>query len=787
MTVPGPIPAWAQSVDAFSSAMNNSPAVSTAAQIQFPQTDQLGGLCDNLVNSTSMGSGLLQGGVIGGNTTGGTAGQVVSGGQFFADTLCSLLGGPGAGAPNTTTPQAITAGGQNVSNAINGNPMAAGTIAMAPGSPSGNVALDGVNGTIAFANELFAILNACGCAGSNSPTTATPSSVIANANNTAAAVNANPMASGVLALGQNPSSGNVALDAINGVLAFANELFAILSLCGCAPSNSPTTATPSSAVAAAQATSDAVASHKFAHDVLTGGTSGNFAVDAIGAGQNLTDQAHTAARGVLTTGHSIGDVITAGAAAININTANHIGHQSLTPPTAISLIDQNLLVTDDFSSPNSVVADPNGHWSWDGTDGDPSTNTLGCLKCVVDGTQDDYVSNEIPIVAGETIELAATCKWSGLVYTGASPLIIGVEKYRLMKDPSGNSVYADIGTYLPTGASIPTPGASSNGAWVGVAGIYIGEPGVDQIRIVCRVAPNATAGTVKFDNCDFLKTDLIPDGAVPGVGTTVDSIVTNLYGTAGSGFTHNDAALALANMATNVTSLSAKVTALSAEGHTGSIAGDSFNFTGPILSNANWGGFYHNPGFGDYEGNGNGVGWVTVTTLPANSDGVLGYFDWQGSNPTSTTDYQLIQLVLDGAMGANKNHLAYSTISLFGRIASGFGSYVQLSVSANGQWSIIYQATGGSPTQLATGTCTVPAAGSTISLYCGDKPTTRPRHFRAEIGATIIADIDDTGAVTPMGTSNRGYGWGGAAAYWKFFGNHYSAPPPVNQWLGMDQ
>lgn len=547
--------------------------------------------------------------------------------------------------------------------------------------------------------------------------------------------------------------------------------------------------TPQTVLAGVEAVSGAANSNPLVSDAIAKGqadegATGNQALDGLNGASGFASTGHKLLTGKLKTDTGINDLLDASGNAINQNTSFHFFHKSSSTAQSVTTTNQNLLVSQDFASSNTVDPDPNLHWSWNGTAGDPATDVLGCLQCVCDGTQDAYISSEIPVSPGETIEVAATVNWTGLTYTGSSPLILGVEKFRQMKTSDGLDTFADIG--WTDCATVTSPGSSSSGAWVGIAGTYTGEPGVDQIRLRFNPAHNATAGTVQWDNGEFLKLDLIPDDAVPGVGTTVDNIVTNLYGAAGSGFTHNQAALALANTAANLTSVSATVAALSAEGHTGSIAGDAFNFTGPILSNANWTGFYHNPGFGDYEGNGNGVAWSTATTVPANTDGVLGYFRWQGTDPTSTTDYQLVQVVLDGAMGVNTSRPAYSSIWLFGRMASDLSSWTQLAIGSDGSYGIWYQ-NGGSPVNMTSGTCPVPAAGSVISFYIGDKNTTRPRHYRIEVGSTVVADFDEVGTSSPLGSSNRGYGWGGAASYWKLVGVHYVTPPPINQWLGMDQ
>lgn len=519
------------------------------------------------------------------------------------------------------------------------------------------------------------------------------------------------------------------------------------------------------------------------------GISGNQVIDAVNGAQATANQAHQTVTGSSSGNVSNDDLLAAGSNALNQNTSNHVSSTSLTSAQSVSLLNQNLLVAEDFSSSSSVTADPKGNWSWDGSDGDPATNTLGCLKCTVNGSQDPYLSNEIPVAPGENIEVACTVRWDFLTYTGASPIILGVQKYRLMKDANGNSVYTDIGGYDV--ATVTSPGTDSAGAWVGIAGIYTVEPGVDQIRLRPEVAPNATGGEVKFDNCDFLKTDLIADEAVPGVGNTVDNIVTQLYGADGSGFTQNDAAIALANTASSLASVSSKIAALDSEGGTGAVAGDDFSWTGNILSNVNWGGSFSSTAHGGYRSNGTDCAWVTAGSFAA----VSCLFNWLGTDNVSTTDYQLIQTTLDSSIGFDSRFpTSGASLYLLGRISSDFNNAILFQLRGDGAWWV-YCRVSGTATVLDSGTTTAGAGtGTTVSLYCGDKPTSNPRHFRALVGTTTVCDFDEVGTTSQYGSSCREWGWGGQLSAWTggYVGATYVAgewfvPPKINQWLAQDQ
>jgi hypothetical protein len=278
-----PIPTWAASVSAFSSSASSSHMVPGGGQLQFPDTSQFGGLCGQLLGGNAFTGGLVDSG----DPTQGPAGALVGGTQGFTDQFCGLMGGTGV----DTTPQSVIGGATDVHSAIHANPMASGTIAMGqPDGPTGNTALDAINGGQTFANELFNIFSACGCGGANSPDNVTPQQVIDTTQQTADGVQNSPMAMGIIGMGQDPTgSGNIAVDALNGGQFFANTLFSIFRACGCGGTNSPDQATPQTVIDTTQQTADAVSANPMAMGIIgmgqADGGSGNVAVDALNGGQ----------------------------------------------------------------------------------------------------------------------------------------------------------------------------------------------------------------------------------------------------------------------------------------------------------------------------------------------------------------------------------------------------------------------------------------------------------------------------------------------------------------------
>lgn len=471
---------------------------------------------------------------------------------------------------------------------------------------------------------------------------------------------------------------------------------------------------------------------------------------------------------------------------------------TVTPATSVKVAPTNLLIANNFNTSTTVVAQD--HWSWDGTDGNI---TAGCARVDCDGSQDDLVSNEIPVVVGETIEVAVQVKWSDLTYvynkldvpfnvpgmvsSGAIPaptIALGIEKYRAARDAdTGWPTFVDVGGYIVDTVQPQT----AEGGWTGMAGTYVVESGVDQLRF--RFHVTATAGVVLWDEAAFLKLDLIDDAAVPGVGQTVDEIVTNLYGVEGEGFTHNDAAMALANTSTALVSATARVAALEAEGYTGAVAGDDFSWSGEITANANWGGSYsvNKAYFGRYVANGNDAAWYPAGFV-AGSSNQFCRFDWQGTDSVSTSDYQLIQAVLSSAPRTSQGYRSY--VYIFGRVSADWNNYVYARIGSDSTYRVGY-ASAGVQVMMNSGACDPPGVGSIISLYCGDKTVSAPRNFTLKVGTSTICKFDEVGTGSQLGADYRKWGWGGLAEgglyfWWITFLPTQATLPKINQWLAMD-
>lgn len=483
-------------------------------------------------------------------------------------------------------------------------------------------------------------------------------------------------------------------------------------------------------------------------------------------------------------GLASGSVPVAGSAVSGTVQGNNVG---VAPATSVAVTDTNMLVSQDFASATTVVAA--GQWSWDGDDGHL---TKGCARVDCNGSQDDLVSNEVLVVPGENVEVTVWVKWAGISYTGTNPIVLGIEKYRKGRDPdTGGTTYLDVGG--ATIATLSSPAAS--GGWTKLTGTYVvPDKGVDQLRFRFSAATTITAGLVRWDEAVFSKTDLIPDAAVPGVGTTVDNIVTSLSGTTGTGFTHADSAATLAATSAAITATSATVSTLDAAGSSGSIAGDDFTNTGELVSSPNWGGSY-STGNGTYVADGNDAVWTPIGAV-ANVT-VDAKLDWQGTDATSVSDHQKIQVVLNSTIYYDtwiSNR--YSSLCLYGRVSADWASYIKLQINSDGTWKLI-NAVAGVETMMTSGTTSAPVGGSTVTLYCGDTSTVRK--FTATINGVAFCSYIEGGTTSLYGASNRKWGFGGialgtpAASYFVPGGvrnvpvGYWCTPPKINQWIGVDQ
>lgn len=467
---------------------------------------------------------------------------------------------------------------------------------------------------------------------------------------------------------------------------------------------------------------------------------------------------------------------------------------SVAPATSVAVADTNLLIVQNFNDAGTVAE--HGQWTWSGDDGHI---TAGCAKWEFNGGgQDDLVSNEVTVVASERIQVTVWVKWSGLTYTGSTPVVLGVEKYRKSRDAeTGGVTYLDVGG--TDVAALTSPAA--DGDWKELSGTYtVPTSGVDQIRARLRVKAAVSAGAVLWDEIELKKLDLIPDSAVPGLQTSNDSVVNNLQGSPGTGYTTDDVAKAYQNTASALTAANAKIAVIDASSGSGSVAADDFSWSGEITASAHWDGYYtQGASWGTYVADGTDAVWHAPGSVTYAQPSCV--FSYEGTGASSDTDYQKINFILDSGIGVGDEPYYYARAHLIGRMSSDRNTYMRLQINGNGTAGIYKVVSAGAPTLIGS---TVPTGsvgrGTSIDFYCGNKDTTEPNRFKAFINGVQFLDVTDSGT-TYSGSAYRRWGWGGTMDYQPYFpvpipgtlggyywyGNFFVNPPKINQWIAQDQ
>lgn len=182
-----------------------------------------------------------------------------------------------------------------------------------------------------------------------------------------------------------------------------------------------------------------------------------------------------------------------------------VGHLGDTSP--------NLLTNPRFE--NAVSLNGSGVWTWDSSTGHAGA---GSAKTVANGTGSrDLLSNAIAVTKGQKLACSCWVKWADVTSAGGTlPLQLGITAY-LNGDAVGQP-------YLARHAASPT-----TSDWLQLSGTYTVPDGVDEVRVRLTVTPDATAGTVWFDDISaaktgLLQTSLIADANGNGLPDVLDSL-----------------------------------------------------------------------------------------------------------------------------------------------------------------------------------------------------------------------------------------------------------------------
>lgn len=194
------------------------------------------------------------------------------------------------------------------------------------------------------------------------------------------------------------------------------------------------------------------------------------------------------------------------------------GRISFVPTGAIGTDSPNLFDNPGFDG--GIAFDEAYGWTHDETVG--HTN-LGSARIAADGTLHTLYSNPIAVDVNQTIPMGAWVRYTGVTATASSNAIqIAVAAY------SGTGAGAALisetffkGVLSPSGSS-SNPGENN---FIHLEDTYTVPAGVDEIRMVCKILPAATAGVIHFDDGHAQTTRLLPIPFIDGLPTQLSDLV----------------------------------------------------------------------------------------------------------------------------------------------------------------------------------------------------------------------------------------------------------------------
>jgi hypothetical protein len=273
----------------------------------------------------------------------------------------------------------------------------------------------------------------------------------------------------------------------------------------------------------------------------------------------------------------------------------------------------------------------------------------------------------------------------------------------------------------------------------------------------------------------------VPDTAVPGIGSILDSIFGAITGVGGAGRSHTEATDAMAAQSATVTGSAAAVARLETAFTSGISTGDDFERGAGGLG-AGWSVTYSS-GPGTIGLDGHNAVWnaaaLTASTRTATCR-------WLGTNPVSFTDYQRVTVVLNtvpevfliGAPAANDILL---------RMDSGATNFIRIRFAGDKTVSI-RRIVSGVETTMNSGTLTNSlSAGASLTGEAGKLGTAR--YFRALVNGFPVLEWTEASAVSMVGSSYRGWGFGMFAGSKTdlIFVPAQAKPGQVKQWTAADQ
>lgn len=439
---------------------------------------------------------------------------------------------------------------------------------------------------------------------------------------------------------------------------------------------------------------------------------------------------------------------------------------TVVPVSSIAATSTNVLANGSFSDSTSLVA--GGAWSWDGTVDHTGIAGSGSAKVACDAMLQAMNSNLITVSPGQQFTISGWVKWSNVeVATSSNAFQIGVQ-------PVDSGAVESL-TVL---AGIESPAAS--GAWTELTASYTVPAGVTQIAVQVAVMPNVRAGSVWFDDLSVVQTGILSGSLVTGpfttifddLGSLVDSVVSELTGLAGSGFTQSQATAALSQQAATTAANSASIAAL----QTAQVAADNsgvgvtVNFSKDANATSIPAVFTQIDGGASTIGiSGGSAVWQPSGTTSSTS------MEMYNVEPTAT-DYQLISAVFDSAMNPGPFNYLYGRANS----ASDPTAYVYAELQSNAV--VIGYVNGSTNTPFITETVAF-QANAIYSLVCGISGSVNT--YQILLNGAPIAEYVDAAGVAQIGSGFRWTGWGMFGDYnegFFGFGAGWVLPASVLQW-----
>lgn len=215
------------------------------------------------------------------------------------------------------------------------------------------------------------------------------------------------------------------------------------------------------------------------------------------------------------------------------------GRISFVPTGAIGTDSANLFDNPGFDG--GIAFDEVYGWTHDAAVGH---SNLGSARIAADGTLHTLYSNPIAVDVNQTIPMGAWVEHTGVTATASSNAIqIAVAAYE-GTGPAASLISETLfkGILSPSGNS-SNPGENN---FIHLEDTYTVPAGVDEIRMVCKILPAATAGVIHFDDGHAQTTRLLPIPFIDGLPTQLGDLVefgagivdniANALGHIGSGF-----------------------------------------------------------------------------------------------------------------------------------------------------------------------------------------------------------------------------------------------------------